>query len=373
MQKNSNDLLGEMSFDSSLYNTLDSKLSIQEYRGMLTSLLQPILDQRFSSASPKSKILHKHDRINFACPYCGDSMKSDYSKRGNFIFTGKYRNFYKCHNCGEFKRIDQFFKEYKVELKLDAINYTMDNLGDFTSYEGGKFDMSALLDMEHIDKYALGREEIMEFFKLVEVKDSAVWSWLKNRHQYDTSKFLYNPAKNYLLILNLTPSGKILGVQKRTFSGNNRFETYKLSKLYQIMNKELDVNEEQKDYLDMLSMVFNICLLNFSKPITLFEGPMDAFLFKNSIANTGANKELQIDIPVRYWYDSDATGKRKAMQHLEMGHEIFLWEKFILDIGAPHKLKHDWNDIVTWAKTNNVQLPIIDNYFSDDQLDLIDL
>ena len=368
-----NNILGEMRFDSSLHNTLDSQLTNQEYQERLSLLLQPILDQRFGSGHPKAKILPKHGRINFACPYCGDSAKSDYAKRGNFILSGKYKNFFKCQNCGEFKRIDHFFKDYKTELKLDAINYMMDNLGDFTSYEGAKYDMSVLLDMEHLDKYAIDRQELLRFFGLMEVKDSPVWSWLTNRMQYNAEKFLYNPFKNYVLILNLTQSGKILGVQKRKFKGENRFETYKLSKLYTIMGKALDANEEQIDYLDTLSMLFNICLINFNKPITLFEGPMDAFLFKNSIANTGANKELPIDIPIRYWYDNDATGRKKSFQHIEQGQEVFLWDRFIKDIGMPYRNKYDWNDAVIWMKQNNIQSPLIDTYFSGDPLDAIDI
>ena len=368
-----NNILGEMGFDSSLHNTLDSQLTIQEYQERLISLLQPILDQRFGQGHPKARILPKHGRVNFACPYCGDSMKSDYAKRGNFILSGKHRNFFKCHNCGEFKRIDRFFKDYKTELKLDAINYMMDNLGDFTTYEGAKYDMSVLLDMDHLDEYAIDRQELLRYFGLVEVKDSPVWSWLTNRMQYKTDKFLYSPNKNYLLILNLTPTGKILGAQKRKFSGTNRFETYKLSKLYEAMKKPLETNEEQTDYLDTLSMIFNICLINFNKPITLFEGPMDAFLFKNSIANTGANKELPIDVPVRYWYDSDETGKRKAMQHINNDEEVFLWDKFIKDLSMPYKNKWDWNDAVMWIKKNNITAPLIDRYFSGDPLDAIDI
>jgi predicted RNA-binding Zn-ribbon protein involved in translation (DUF1610 family) len=372
MPNEMNDILGEMGFDSSL-NNMDSQLTIQEYRERLQVLLQPILDQRFPGNAPKRKILPHHDRITFACPYCGDSAQSDWAKRGNFILGGKFKNHFKCHNCGEFKRIDRFFKDYKTELKLDAINYMMDNLGDFTTFEGAKYDMSILLDMDHLDEYAIDRQELLRYFGLVEVKDSPVWSWLTNRMQYKTNKFLYSPNKNYILILNLTPGGKILGAQKRKFSGHNRFETYKLSKLYEAMKKPLETNEEQTDYLDTLSMIFNICLINFNKPITLFEGPMDAFLFKNSIANTGANKELPIDVPVRYWYDSDETGKRKAMQHIEKGEEVFLWDKFIRDLDLPYKNKWDWNDAVMWIKKNNVTAPLIDLYFSGDPLDAIDI
>jgi len=366
-------LLGEMGFDSSLHNTIDSTLTNEEFKERLISLLQPILDQRFSGEYQKTQILPKMGRLSFACPYCGDSMKSSHKKRGNFILSGKHTGYFKCHNCGEFKRITSFFKDFKVELKLDAINYLTENLGDFHSPDNAKYDMSIFLDMEHIEKYAIDRQEFLQHFGLVEVKDSPVWSWLTNRVQYREDKFLYHIDKNYLLILNLTQSGKILGAQKRLFKGYNRFESYKLSKLYDMMKKPFEVNEEQKEFLDTLSMIFNICLLNFNKPVSLFEGPMDAFLFKNSIANTGANKELPIEIPVRYWYDSDETGKRKALQHLEKGDEVFLWDKFIRDIGMPYRIKYDWNDVLIWSKQNDIKIPLVDNFFSSDPLDIIDI
>jgi predicted RNA-binding Zn-ribbon protein involved in translation (DUF1610 family) len=365
--------IGEMGFDSSLFDTIDSKLTPQEYRERLIQLLQPILDQRFPNSTGKRQIQPHHDRITFACPYCGDSMKSDYKRRGNFILKGKHNGFFKCHNCGEFKRIDHFFSDYHTELNLDAINFMMDNLGNFDSISEGKYDMSVFLDMDKLDKYAIDRQELLRHFGLVEAKDSPVRSWLFNRHQKNLDKFLYNPDKNYILILNLTQSGKILGAQKRVFKGENRFQTFKLSKLYELMNKKLDVDNEKKEYLDTLSMIFNICLINFNHPVTLFEGPMDAFLFKNAIANTGANKELPIDLPVRYLYDCDETGKKKAIEHLNNQHEVFLWGKFQQAMGFPYKSKWDWNDFIIWSYKNKIKIPLVDSYFSRDPLDIIDI
>jgi len=359
-------------FDSDFSN-IDKSLTNEEFKDKVLSLLQPILNQKFPVDFQKTKIQSHIGRISFACPYCSDSVQNSHKKRGNFILTGKHKGYFKCHNCGEFKQITNFFKDFKVELKLDAINYLVDNLGDFHSYDNAKYDMSIFLDMEHVEKYAIDRQEFLQQFGLVEVKDTPVWSWLTNRLQYKEDKFLYNRDKNYLFILNLTQSGKILGAQKRLFKGVNRFETYKLSKLYDIMKKPLEVNDEQKEFLDTLSMIFNICLLNFNHPVTLFEGPMDAFLFKNSIANTGANKELPIELPVRYWYDSDETGKRKALQHLDQKDEVFLWDKFIREIGLPFRMKWDWNDCLNWAKDNKIKLPLMDNYFSGDPLDIIDI
>ena len=111
-----------MNIDSSL--SLDIKsISIVEYKERIISLLEPILQTRFPHNIQKQRIRPYHDRIAIACPYCGDSMKSDSKKRGNIILQGKFQNFYKCHNCGEFKRIYSFFTDYKVNLDLEVIDY----------------------------------------------------------------------------------------------------------------------------------------------------------------------------------------------------------------------------------------------------------
>ncbi len=363
------DILRGGNFDSSLSN-IDDTVSESEYRIRLVSLLQSILDKCFPNNWAKRRIRVHNDRINFSCPYCGDSVKNSNKKRGNFILTGKYSGWYKCHNCGEAKRIDKFFEDYKVNLDLSIINYIAKGINDFASYSNVKFDMSLFLDMDSIDEYAIDRQEFLKYFNLIEVKESPVWSWLKNRMQYDSTKFLYNSRLNHLIILNLTPSGKILGLQKRTFKGPNKYLTYTLQKIYELMKKD---PKKIPDEINVLSQIFNICLIDYSQPIILLEGPMDSFLIKNSIANAGANKNLPLDIPLKYLYDKDETGVKKSLENINHGYEVFLWERFLKDIGAPYRKKWDINDIFIWARSNNIKVPNILNYFSDNPLDIIDL
>jgi len=359
----------DLSFDSSL-SSIDSTVTSTEYKEKIISLLQPILDRRFPGNTGKQRIRPYNDRISFACPYCGDSMKSNHKKRGSFILQGKFANFYKCHNCGEFKRIDRFFSDYKINLDLNVINYIAQGVEDFSTFAASKYDMSIFMDMESIDSYAIDRQEFLKRFALVEVKESSVWSWLKNRLQYDDMRFMYHPKENYIVILNLTQTGKILGVQKRLFKGENKYLTYKLSKLYELFKKDPTLIPEE---IDVISQIFNICLLNFSKPITLFEGPFDAFLFKNSVANTGANKAFPLEIPVRYWYDDDKAGRNKSLEKINNGEEVFLWNKLKYDYGLPYRKKWDLNDLLIYFKTKNTKPPYFDEYFSDDELDIIDI
>ena len=350
---------------------VDKTVSSEEYKETLVSFLQPILDERFPNNRGKQKIRVYKDRISFACPICGDSTKSNYKKRGNFILGGKYAQFFKCHNCGAAARIDKFFEDYHITLDLSVINYIANNLVDFSSYTDVKSDMSLFVDMDAIDKYAIDRQEFLKSFGLTEVKESPVWSWLKNRLQYDDKKFMYNVRNNYLVILNLTPSGKILGIQKRPFKkGDSKYLTYKLDKLYELLKKDPKTIPEQ--IID-ISQLFNICLINYSRPITLFEGPLDAFLFKNSIANTGIHKKFMLDIPIRYWFDDDSDGRAKSIEKISEGDAVFLWTKFRNDFQLPLRKKWDLNDVLIYLRDKNIKIPNFNDYFSDDELDIIDI
>lgn len=348
---------------------IDATVSREEYNEKMIDLLHPILEKRFPGNYGKQQILTYKDRISFACPVCGDSMKSNHKKRGNIILEGKFKGFYKCHNCNEFKRVDKFFEDFKINLDLSIINFISQNVESFDNHSNHKYDMSLFVDMGMIENYAIDRQEFIKYFGLCEVKDSPVWSWLKHRLQFNEQKFLYNIDKKYLLILNLTPGGKILGAQKRLFKGENKYLTYKIGKLYELMKKNVTIPDE----IDTISQLYDICLLNYARPITLFEGAFDAFLFRNSCANAGANKSFPIDVELRYFYDYDKTGNKKAVEKINQGQKIFLWGKLLKELEAPYRKKWDLNDLHIWAKEKNIKLPNLENYFSDDSLDLLDL
>ena len=359
-----------MNISSNLVNIdYDKSVSHEEYVDRLIFFLKDILANRFPTDNVKQQIKVHRDRINISCPYCGDSMQSSYKKRGNIILEGKHRNYYKCFNCGEFKRVDNFFKDYKISLELDVINYISNNLGDFTTSSSGRYDISLLLDVKTIEGYAIDRQELKNNFNLIEAKESPVWSWLSARLQYfHPERFLYSPSEKYVLILNLTPSGKIIGSQKRTFSGDNKYLTLNLAKMYDQMGKG-----KVPDEINTISQLFGILNINFNQPITVFEGPFDSFMFRNSVANTGANKSFPLSLPVRYWYDDDETGRRKSLEMIENGESVFLWSKFKHDFELPLRKKWDLNDIMIFAKQENKNLPFFENYFSSDPLDIIDL
>lgn len=359
-----------MDLSTNFITDIDKSVSGEEYVERIETLLRGVLADRFPNNVVKQQIKPHRDRINFSCPYCGDSMQSSYKKRGNIILEGKHRNFYKCFNCGEFKRVDHFFRDYKIDLELDVINYISKNLGDFSASTSGKYDISLLLDVKTIEGYAIDRQELKDKFSLIEVKESPVWSWLVKRLQYShTERYLYSPLKKYLLILNLTPSGKVIGAQKRVFRGENKYLTFNISKLYEL----LGISKAVPDEILTVSQIFGILNLNFNQPITVFEGPFDSYMFRNSVANLGANKTFPLALPVRFWFDDDKTGTDNAIEMLNAGNSVFLWDKFKRDFSLPFRKKWDLNDVMIYAKQTNMKLPIFDNYFSNNPFDLIDL
>jgi hypothetical protein len=360
--------------DSSLFDNFDTIIDKDLYVSKLISLLRPLLQEVFPNNPIKQQIHYRKNgkRINFSCIYCGDSHKSDYNKRGNIILEGKHKNHFKCFNCGEFKRIDYFFKDFNKNLDFDLINYISKDLNDFSNYSNVN-ESSIFLDNELIEKHSIDREEFKKFFGLTEVKGSKVWPWLCSRLQFNESKFLYNPENDYLFILNLTRSGKILGVQKRFLDNRvkNRFNTLNLSKIYEYMKKEDKVPEE----IDIYSMIFNICLIDIDIPITLFEGPMDCFLMNNGIANCGLSKHFPLDLPIRYFFDKDQPGVKKSIEEINKGNEVFLWQKLIDKYSIRYQNKIDLNSLIIYFKNNNIQFNNyeLNNYFSSDPLDVIDI
>jgi len=359
-----------ININDNIISDIDKSISKENYVSKVIGLLKIILQNNFPNNYIKQEIKPCKDRINFACPYCGDSMQNFHRKRGNIILEGKHNNFFKCFNCGAFKRVDFFFKDHKIDLELDVVDYISNNLGDFSSFSqnNNKYDISLLLDVRNIDKYVIERETIKQKFGLIEAKDSIIWSWLTNRLHFQSEKFLYNPSKKYILILNITPSGKILGTQKRMFYGSNKYITINASKLHELMGLE-PVPEE----INVISQLFGIFQINFNKPITLFEGPLDSFLFKNSVANCGLHKEFPLDLNIRYFFDDDNDGRKKSIKLINEGNSVFLWDKFKKYLELPFRKKWDLNDVLIYMKRNNISTPIFDNYFSNDSLDLIDL
>ena len=359
------DNTGTVSGDSSL-----NLLSKDEFVELIVPKVQEILNKRFPDNPAKRRIKVYKDRISFAAPCCGDSASIQHRKRGNIILEGKFKNLYKCFNCGTCMSLPNFFKSYGKDLSLREINYIVSNKASFQAFSG-TFDTgvaSLLYDESEVEKYALKREVFRDMLKLEECERNFGEQYLNSRHQYDKSKFLYSSAYNKLFVLNLTSKGYVIGFQVRHFKGDAKYKTYNLQKIHDYILKDgITVPDE----LNSISMIFNILNIDCTKMVTVTEGPMDAFLLKNCVALCGAAKNVDFPFEHRYLFDCDETGKQHTIDKLKAGHYVFLWDKYLNDNGLPKRKKWDVNDLINYSATKNVNLSSLEGYFTNDELDLI--
>lgn len=363
---NSKDIfnLRSQAFDSSSHLMMTKEEFISE----ITPKIQEILKKVFPGNASKQKIRIHKDRISFAAPCCGDSAHDNYKKRGNIILEGKFKNLYKCFNCGTCMSVQNFLKTYDQNISLGMADYISDKTHGFAKESSS--NVSYLYDDETIDEYAIDREYFRQILNLTECNEYCYGkTYLINRRQYNFSKFMYSKQANKLFVLNLTKSGKIFGIQVRRFGDSNaKYKTYSLQKIHEIILKD---NVTVPDDINELSMIFNILLVDYSNYVTVTEGPMDSFLIKNSIALCGAGKKVEFPFMTRYLFDDDKPGREHAIEKIKEGYRVFMWENFKKDLGIKSGKKLDMNDIIMWCYDNNKVCPKIDDYFSENELDLI--
>lgn len=358
-------------FDTSIISA-DKSITKDELVKELVSKLDIILKAEFPNKPARQRIKIHKDRISFAAPCCGDSATDDSKKRGNIILEGRFKNMYKCHNCGACMSLNNFFKRYKQTLSFEAVSYISDTNMEL-SRNSSTFNES-IYDKDEIEKYAISRDKFKSDFGIMEcLPGTKAYNYLMGRRQYNFDKFLYNPSHDLLFILNLTASNNILGMQVRHLADNYdgpKYKTYSLSKIYETFYKtKLDIPDE----IEKLSMLFNILCIDITRPVVVLEGPMDSFLVSNAIALCGGGKKLNFPFYCRYLFDCDKDGRKHAIEYMEAGNEVFLWERYKKDNNMPDRKKWDINDAYIWAAKNNVKLSRLDNYFSDDTLDMVDI
>lgn len=350
------------SFSFSLSN--EKEVNRQDIDKTITSSIQHILNKSF--AGEKTRIAPYRGRLNFACPYCGDSHADHHKKRGN-VYLANYM--FKCFNCGKTTGVSKFLKDHSVDLKMSEITYIITNTNNGTVYDK-TIDPYFLYDKEGLVKLAIDRRTIEEKFGLVPIDRSKIYIWLSKRLQSDFTKYSWNEKKQQLYIFHIIPeTTKVLGYQIRNFSSYPKYMTFKLSKVYEQLGYE---TTDELTEIDKISTSFGILNLELSKPITVFEGPLDSFLFKNAVASCGDKNDFPLETEnVRFFYDCDDPGRKCSIQKIKEGKKVFLWKKFLQDSKIPESTKKlDLSEILVYAKRKGIKLPNFNEYFSDSHYDL---
>jgi hypothetical protein len=327
------------------------------------------------SHTEKKQILEGRDRLNFACPYCGDSTTNTRKKRGNLYWRDLYVH---CYNCSTHVSLDTFLHDFNENFegddRVDIINYIKENKK--ATYHGESLDFYLF---EKINELALTFDELLLGFNIYPINDLTyrAYPYLKSRLlHHKLNRFAYDPRTKDLYVFNLTNDNKIVGFQTRNLDGNGpKYKTWNISRIYDRLNKTLDISEEDTDNIDKISMLFGILDADLGKPFTIFEGPIDAMFMSNSIGLTGVKKQIIEfnDVPTaRYFFDNDMEGKTRMIEKLKEGQTVFLWDKFLKDFNIPSKKVKDLNDLVKYEYEFRLGcLNSIDKYFTNNHLDII--
>lgn len=343
----------------------DRKVDPQLLLSKLKVNLQEILNVRHNHHA-KKEIHPKSGRWNFACPYCGDSSTDPYKKRGN-VYTDKF--YYKCYNCNKYADLYNFMKDFQKNLDTDEMLFIKEAEAS-TRKDVKDIDPSILYDVEKLKSIGIDRNIIEEKLSLKRIDKAAISTYLKKRLQPNMERFSWNQDREQLYIFNMIPETNIvLGFQIRNFKSQPKYMTYRLSRIYEMLGKPITQDVEE---VDDISTTFGILNVNLSIPITVFEGPLDSFLYKNSVATCSTNIDFPIDIStLRYFYDYDKAGRDAALKKLNEGKPVFLWKKFFKEanIDEPTNKKMDLTDLVVLATRKGISIPRLSNYFSADKYD----
>jgi len=352
--------------------------------------LERILESRFPGDPVKSvlnPIKQKENKFTFSCPYCGDSSKNARNQRGH-IHLGNMA--FKCWNGGchvtfqslynfikHFNRLDDFTIGEQAYIRS---HFTREKQGGNSGVvnTSGSYNKNPIYKVHNIvdiDKYAIPRKDIMDKMGLTEIINSTeALRMLEKRKQIkrDMRHFAYNTYNKNLYILNLShDKSGVVGIQIRFTNPRHggRFYSYQYSDIWEKIFKAGDVKEEIKLKMNRLSMIYNILHIDYTRPINIFEASIDSHHMPNSIATWSASVKLYLPTG-RYFYDNslrDEAGLTAATYMLNEGYYVFLWRKFLDDYPDYYECK-DLNDIF---KLKPIDIHILENYFSNEGLDIL--
>ncbi len=370
----------------------------------LKSIVERILDKEFTDSRKRKTILYPKNRIQFACPYCGDSHKNPNAKRGNLYFN---RLMYVCFNCEKKTTFTKLSKDFNQQIdpekRMEMIDYINENLqyeevkDDFTE---AKFEK--LIDFEDLKRILNSDIVNITDFKPID-KNRGIYKYLINRGIGDEmqkniyqAKYQMGDNNHQWVICMLNRKGdKIIGMQIRNLkSGKNRmFKIYNYENLLEWINHEKNIKGEEPIEMDIseiaiynkLSYYFNMLNVDFGKKITIFEGYLDSLFYPNSIGLVGVSTDTKFlennDLDIQFFYDNDQAGHKKSEEKIKQNFPVFLWKKLFTEIverkdsKEPDRHFYRLNKIKDLGKLNELmpssykKLRLFD-YFSEDFYDI---
>jgi len=341
----------------------------------INAKVENIIKSEFSGV--KGEVRFFRDRLNFACPYCGDST-NEHKKRANIYWANLM---YHCFNdgCKKHTNLVNFYKDFNSPVQnTDELTFFLDYIREHRVSTVTK-EYLELNTFQNLVEFGIPYETVKSKLRLLHPsEDMTIEKYLKARFMhFKMDHFLYDKKKDQLYVLNLTPDKtKILGWQIRNFQENRaKYVSFNIEKInYLLFGRGIeDRSEDEIIKLNTMSLYFGILSADFSKNVTIFEGVIDSFLQPNSIAITGADKPTEMfdDITtIRYLFDNDNAGRRVMEAKLKKRKNVFMWNKLVRDFKVREQVK-DLNDLFIYCwKNKNEAIKNLDKYFTHEPLDI---
>jgi hypothetical protein len=365
----------------------------------IKNILQKILDKEFANVQ-KRRVNDYSDRLNFACPFCGDSHRNNHAKRGNLYFN---RLVFICFNCDKKTTFDRMCKHFNEQIdpdkKLEMIEH-LDSIMTYNDYQSeftdAKFDN--LIDLSDLEKSIELNLTPFSDFKPIQV-NGGIYKYLigrgiepdKHKNIYQAKYWKNEDESEWIIVMLNRRDTKLLGIQVRNLKEGRRrmFKIYNFENILEWVNlakeepKQIDINELV--IYNKLSYYFNILNVDFDRMITVFEGYLDSLFYPNSIGLVGVNTDFRFlensGFDLQYFFDNDEAGFKKSEEKLKEGYTVFLWNKLFESIveqknsNDPFSLLHriskvkDINKLcqLTPDAFKKLKLPL---FFSKDILDV---
>jgi hypothetical protein len=366
---------------SILGDNISSTVDVDSVTVKVISTVGEILSSVFDSAE-RQKIVpvprYAPTRLNFCCPYCGDSAHNPRKKRGNLYLSNL---FYRCYNTGcksdrlpFIRMVDDFDKRDNFESP--EITYLSTRRDDNTSFGSGAGGGSFVSHLKDIDDFALNRDYFMSLFSLIEAKnDDFCREYLTNRKQInlDQSMFAYSQHTKSLFIMNMSKKGdKVIGCQERHLrakKNEQRFTSHNYSDIVKNWMMLDDPDPDVLEKMDRYGLIYNVLRIDMNRDVPVLEGAIDANHLSNSAATLSASNKIYLKNGL-YLFDNtriDAAGRVRTLEMLASGYRVFLWGKFLRDYPQFEYCK-DINDIIKKEESFPINEVMMD-YFTDDKLD----
>lgn len=375
----------------------DNKLDIN----YIESIIQKILNK--AHTTQEKRVIKKYPgnqnptRLNFACPLCGDSKNKASLKRGWLFFNNLY---YVCYNNRETdsmsftKLCEKFNIEIDPEKKLQLYDYLDKNWTYNSKDDFSIGNMDKLININEFIEYFSKNNKFLYNLSPI-VKESIQYNYLINRKIYNHENIFQAIYKitdtwreNVIVILNRYQD-KIIGFQLRNLKEKKDkriYKFYQFDQIYTMIYPDKKLDEIEAISYNKLSAIFNILNVDFDKDIYVFEGYLDSTFFTNAIALVGLDTDISFlgdeNISLKFIFDNDESGLNKSKKMINDGKKIFLWKKVIQEISKNNsrlnfylnKNIKDINKLAEYMEDSFIYKNMnLDNYFSIDKLDIIDM